>query len=399
MEFRSGRSFWRTIAPQRQLFPPFQGDARCDVVVIGGGISGVLAAHRLVEAGLDTYLVEKGEIAAESTAASTGLLQYEIDTPLCELVEKVGQASAVQAYRRGLDAIDELEELVTPFGDRVGFSRRESLYFASEPSHLGLLRQEYECRRQLGFDVRYLEREVLADISSIPAAGALQSSGDAQLDPFRFTCALLDAASGRGLTVHEHTCVTAIDHIPGGLRLTAGEGHISAAHVVFAAGYASDRYLKRRVGDAHSTYVVTSEPLNSLAGWPDGCLLWETARPYFYARQTDDGRAMIGGEDTPYHDDHERDGLVECKCELLIARFEKLFPQLPFRPAFAWAGTFAETKDGMAYIGQPPGRDREYFAIGYGGNGITASVIAADLIRDLIVGRANVDAAVFRFGR
>ena len=90
---------------------------------------------------------------------------------------------------------------------------------------------------------------------------------------------------------------------------------------------------------------------------------------------------------------------MERRAARLIARFEKLFPGVHYTPACVWAGTFGETKDGLAYLGQPAGRPRAYFALGYGGNGITFSAIAARLISDLVAGRTNADASVFRFGR
>ena len=157
--------------------------------------------------------------------------------------------------------------------------------------------------------------------------------------------------------------------------------------------------MRRSIGKLHSTYAVASQPVATCDGWPQGCLLWETARPYFYARQTADGRALIGGGDTIFSDDHQRDGLLERKKRKLIARFETLFPAIQFEPAFAWAGTFGETKDGLAYIGQMPERPAAYFALGYGGNGITFSMVASRLITDLFLGVPNDDAAVFAFGR
>ena len=81
------------------------------------------------------------------------------------------------------------------------------------------------------------------------------------------------------------------------------------------------------------------------------------------------------------------------------ARLRDLLPSIPTETAFEWTGTFAETKDGLPFIG----RDARYpgflFALGYGGNGITYSMIAAGIIRDLYLGRANADAQLFRFGR
>jgi glycine/D-amino acid oxidase-like deaminating enzyme len=72
---------------------------------------------------------------------------------------------------------------------------------------------------------------------------------------------------------------------------------------------------------------------------------------------------------------------------------------LKFKTDFGWAGAFASTKDGLPYIGSIPQRSNTYFALGFGGNGITFSVIAAQIICDLIKGKSNDDAAIFSFSR
>jgi glycine/D-amino acid oxidase-like deaminating enzyme len=369
------------------------------VLVIGGGVSGALVAERLIGEGQGTILVDRAELAAESTAASTGLLMHEVDTPLVELVEEVGEQHAVAAYRRGLAAIDEIEQLVATLGDDCGFSRRSCLQFASDLPDAVALEKEYACRQALGFDVEWLTASRLADCSSISAPAAIRSGGDAQIDPYCFTGQVLARAASRGLRLFAETEVTAVDRARTGFLAKTPRGTIRAGRIVYATGYGADEQLGRRIGERHSTYVLASEPSARFEGWPDGWLLWETARPYFYARQTSEGRILVGGEDTPYSDDHERDGLVERQTRRLAARFSRLFPRIPLEPAYAWAGTFADTSDGLAYIGSPQGRDGEYFALGYGGNGITFSMIAARTIADLIVGRASSDAEVFRFGR
>ena len=83
----------------------------------------------------------------------------------------------------------------------------------------------------------------------------------------------------------------------------------------------------------------------------------------------------------------------------LQRRFGKLFTAMPLEVAYSWGGVFAETEDGLAYIGATPEFPNGYFALGFGGNGITYSLIAAELIRDAILGRPNPDAAIFAFGR
>src|SRR5687767_14850165 len=151
MDLRSGLSYWRANERPSVEYSALSGDAKCEVVVVGGGITGAAVAYFLVREGIDTLLVDKREFAAGSTAASTGLLQYEIDTPLSKLIRKTGQAHAIHAFRRGLRAIDDIESLVTELGDRCGFSRRKTLCFASRRWHLGALKREFNCRREHGF--------------------------------------------------------------------------------------------------------------------------------------------------------------------------------------------------------------------------------------------------------
>ncbi|WP_425613412.1 NAD(P)/FAD-dependent oxidoreductase [Anatilimnocola sp. NA78] len=402
MKLRTGKPYWIAAAQPEPAIPstPLTGDTRCSLLVLGGGITGALVAYRLVQQGVDVLLIDERDFGQGSTAASTGLLQYEVDTPLQELIERVGEANAVRAYQRGLTAIDEIEQLVSELGDSCGFSRRSSLYFASSIWDRQDLERECELRKNAGFDVEFLTRPQLAEIATIHAAGAILSRGDAQIDPYRFTRQLLRSAITKGLRAHAGTKVVSVSEEDSQVVVATDHGRITADRIVYATGYATKPFLDGETsGSLHSTYAVISEPLGKIPGWPDECLLWETARPYFYARRTDDGRALIGGGDTMFSTDHERDGLVERKIEALVARFLELFPEATFTPDYAWAGTFAETKDGLAYIGQPADRPRAYFALGYGGNGITFSTIASQLIADLYLGRPNPDAEVFRFGR
>jgi glycine/D-amino acid oxidase-like deaminating enzyme len=128
-------------------------------------------------------------------------------------------------------------------------------------------------------------------------------------------------------------------------------------------------------------------------------MIWEHADPYLYMRTTDEGRVIVGGEDERFRSPVLRDRLIGKKGERLKDRFGELFPDIDFPIAFAWAGTFGETRDGLAYIGEHRDWPHAYFALGYGGNGITFGLIAAEIIRDSVLGTANDDADLFRFDR
>ena len=415
MDLHTGRPVWSVIDERSKppFYPAAEGDLHCEVLIVGGGVSGALVGSMLTQRGVDCIVVDRRMPGIGSTFASTGLLQYEVDTPLSELVDLVGRKHAVHAYRRGLAAIDDIERIVGEIDDPCAFTRRKSLYFAGRFWHHGALKREYELRRDLGFDVAWLTRGALAERTSIAAAGAMLSGGDAEIDPFRFTLALLRAAARGGLRIFGNTSVVRVEERSDEIRAETernldGErvgdaalrtATIRAKKIVWATGYETCESLPGVPGRLRSTYAAASAPVDDPPGWPERWLIWETARPYFYARRTLDGRIIIGGEDTSFSEDHVSEERTARKTAKLRRRFEKLFPQIPFQPACTWAGTFAETKDGLAYIGRLPERSNSYAALGYGGNGITFSAIAAKLIADLITDRPNEDEAVFRFGR
>lgn len=180
---------------------------------------------------------------------------------------------------------------------------------------------------------------------------------------------------------------------------TRGGFRIRGQRIVFATGYESQQYLKQNVGVLKSTFALISEPFDSFEGWPERSLIWESKRPYFYLRTTSDDRAIVGGEDVPFATAHKRDQLIARKTQKLQRRFADMFPRLDIEVTYTWAGTFGETKDGLVYIGQTPEFPHAYFALGYSGNGITFSVIAAKIIIDLHLGRPNPGADIFRFDR
>ena len=341
MDLRSGCAFWPLKNGLLASYPALDHDEVCDVAVIGGGITGALAAYRLVSDGVDTVLLDKRDIATGSTAASTSLLQYEIDTELHTLIDQVGAADAVRSYRLGLEAIAYVEGLTRSLGDACDFEWKKSLYLASQDSHLDRLRKEYECRRRFGFDVEYLDADEIDSTFGFAAPGAILSAGDAQFDVFRFTHALLAQSHRMGLRVYDRTAVTAIDRSQGRRRVvltTNRDSRVKARRIVFATGYESGQYLRQGHGSLHSTFAAVSEPMEPFPEWPERCLIWETARPYFYARTTADDRVIIGGEDAPFAGDHARPGLIRKKTAKLIRRFDSMFPGVGARTGVCLGG-------------------------------------------------------------
>ena len=141
MDLRTGLSFWPIRNGLIAAYPPLERSESCDVAVVGAGIMGALVAHRLAETGCDVVMVDRHDVALGSTAASTGLLQYETDATLTELAAQVGMERAVRSWRLGIEAIDGLEALSAQVA--CDFARRPSVYLASSRSDTRDLRAEY----------------------------------------------------------------------------------------------------------------------------------------------------------------------------------------------------------------------------------------------------------------
>jgi glycine/D-amino acid oxidase-like deaminating enzyme len=400
MDLTSAHPFWPLQDGLPAVYPSLKQDLNCEVLVLGGGITGAFVAHQLVKEGLDVLLLDKREIGRGSTAGSTALLEYEIDIPLTELAKTIGQHEAEDAYRTCRDSIGKIEAIVRELNDSCGFRRKKSVYLASRKRDAKLLREECAARTNAGIAVEYLDESALSSMFSFQRPAALLSQDAAEVDPYRLTHQLLAQACERGLRVFERTEVVKHETSQAGTASETDRGFkVTARHVVFATGYESVEFLPRHIATLKSTFAFVSRPLPSFDGWWEECLIWETARPYLYLRTTPDGRALVGGEDIPFRNPAHRNRLIPKKTEKLAACFREMFPKIDLEVAYPWAGTFAETKDGLAYIGSLPDFPRYLFALGFGGNGITYAAIAAEIIRDQLLQRPNPAARVFRFDR
>ncbi|MBA3542660.1 MAG: FAD-binding oxidoreductase [Deltaproteobacteria bacterium] len=401
MDLKSGYPFWSVKNGLLQAFPATYEDLRCDVAVVGAGITGALIADELSQHGHDVVVIEERDVGWGSSAASTALLQYEIDTHLVDLARLYGERDAVLAYQACAAAIPRLEALAAEVRD-VDFRTMHSLYYASRARHTVALQDEYALRAKHGFAVEWLDRGPLHERYRIAAPGAILSTLAACIDPYRMAYRLLARVAKSGGRVFDRTAVARLDATSRGVVLhTSHGGTVRAKHVVLAAGYGNARWLKQRVAKNRSTYAVITEPVADVAlGALERTMVWESARPYLYMRTTGDRRLLIGGEDDATDLPARRDARVLKKAGRLIEQVATLFPRLPLEFGFAWAGTFAETRDGLPYFGAHAEHgSRVHFAMAYGGNGITYSMIGAGLLRATIERRTHPLAELFSFRR
>lgn len=360
----------------------------CDALIVGGGITGSLIAERLTRQNLNVVIIDRELPGRGSTAASTSMLLWEIDRSLAQLTETYGFERASRAYLASLHAVAGLKSLVLQLGVACEMRDKDSLYLAADDTNKELL-DEHRLRQRAGLPGDFLDHRTLLDIYGIARAGAIVSPGAADADPMQLARGLLRVAVARGARVFNAEAVefdAAARSV--GVQLTNGR-QIEARSVILATGYVMPAIIHSTVQTISSSWAIATRPQPQKV-WKDGALIWENSKDYLYARTTSAGRIIIGGEDSDeIIEPDARDRLIPEKSRVLARKLAALWPVADVDIEFRWSGTFDTTRDGLPLIGPVPNAKGIYAAYGYGGNGITFSFLAAQLIGDLIAGSSS----------
>lgn len=361
---------------------------RCDVLVVGAGITGSLVAEHLTALGRQVCVVDRERAGFGSTAASTAMLLWEIDCSLSELTGYYGFERAANIYRRSLQAVAGLRSLAGELGVRVGLRGRSSLYLAAGEIGARELLAEHRLRGRAGLPGIYLDHSTLLREFAFEREAAILSPGSADADPLRLSHALIAAAVANGATILDAEAVGY--HEAGRRVIVALDGglEIEARQVVLATGYVMPDFVGSTIHSTASSWAIATPPQPPEALWRDGVLIWEASDAYLYATTTIDNRIIVGGEDEDtVIDPAERDALVPAKAEAILETLRALRPNAGAIADFVWSGAFGQTADGLPLIGRVPGRPGLFAAYGYGGNGITFSFLASRMIGRMIAGQ------------
>lgn len=371
-------------------FPPLQESLRTEVLVIGGGITGISAAHLIARSGFKVTLVERDRIGCGDTAHTTAHLTYMTDTRLSDLVKQCGEEKALLSWMAGRQAMEQIRRTVTTLDTDVDL-REMPGHFVAADSHdiereIQKLQQEEKLAMEMGFSVKFLNT---IDPTGQPG---LIFRGQMTYQPMKYLHALARAACKQGVKIYELTDVSEFSSSP---RHVVANGHriaydrvIIATHVPLQgnSGTMSATLFQSKLA-SYSTYAIAATA-------PTGILpemIWsDTAEPFHYLRvnRMTDGLAIVwGGED------HKTGQVVET-----TERFDRLEQSLALiapgsSVTHRWSGQVVETVDGLPYIGE--NEDGQFIATGFSGNGMTFGSVAAMMARDYITGKRSDYEEVF----
>jgi glycine/D-amino acid oxidase-like deaminating enzyme len=402
VKVRSKEPYWLLKNGLLNTYPSLRENIWCDVLIIGGGLTGALMAYQFASEGYKTVVIDKREVGTGSTCATTSMVQYEIDEPLYGLMDMIGKDAAIDIYKESVNCVKKLGEIVNDLHIPCGFAYKDSLHFANTVQDALGLEREIECRKVAGIKVKWLLKEEIKSRYGLNSEGGILSETAASMDAYQLTHGLMQFSIRMlGLEVYDHVTLRSVKYKDCKNIVTVHPmAQIECNHIVYATGYETHEMMggKSKIGKLLSTYVCISEPFSSLHAL-EKTIFWNTEDPYFYFRTTADNRLLIGGADEGYQNAEMRDALIDAKEDELVYKIKQKIPGIDFVADFAWAGVFGATKDTLPYIGTHPDFPNSSFMLGFGGNGITFSVMGMKILSDALAGRQNRFLEYFRFER
>jgi glycine/D-amino acid oxidase-like deaminating enzyme len=392
------RPVWWDGRDVRPVSEPLRGDRTADLVVVGGGLTGLWAAITALEAqpGRDVVVLEASHVAAGASGRNGGFFSDSLTHGLAHGVA-TWPDELPELQRLGRENVAEIVAFVHREGIAADLRLCGKTTVATRPHEVAALQAAHELAQRHGEETTFLTAEqVQADVHSATFLAGLRShGGGGLLDPLRLTTGLRDAALARGAVLHEGTEVTGLERDGGRVVCRTPHGSVRARHVVLATN--AFQPLLRRLGAYVLPvwdHVLATEPLGAAQlasiGWAENQGLTDAGNQFHYFRRTADDRILWGGYDAIYYfgngrgpDLEQRDG----SHRLLAEQFYETFPQLrDVRMTHRWAGMIDTTSRFTPVFGTAMGGAVAY-SVGFTGLGVASSRFGARVALDLLDGR------------
>ncbi|WP_386079166.1 NAD(P)/FAD-dependent oxidoreductase [Vreelandella sp. F11] len=385
-------SLWRDTASITPSFAPLSSDKTVDVAIIGGGYTGLTAAHRLAERGVHAIVVDANPIGWGASGRNGGVVSAKFRLSFPSIAQTHGMAVATAMHRLCHEAVDEVEALIQAYGlESARFTRCGNLRCAHTTKALKDISEEAEwMRREMGDDsLRCLSAgEVAEETGSKAFTGGVLGLGVGTLHPLDYVRGLAAGLNQRhGEIVFERSPATSIRRLGDGVHITTPSGEIKARQVILATNAYSDitpvsAAIKTRLVPFRSSIIATHPLPEALQNYllVKDRSYGETRRMMRWFRKVD-GRIVFGGRGAF----GKRDS--QAAFDSLQSAMVSLFPALAdIGIAYRWSGHVGMTLDALPHVGRFD--DRVCYAAGYNGAGVAMSTLLGRLAADYALGES-----------
>jgi glycine/D-amino acid oxidase-like deaminating enzyme len=392
-------AFWTEDLPAalRPDRPPLRGTTRADLVIVGGGYTGLWTALLAVtrDPGRRVVIVEANRVGWAASGRNGGFCESSL-THGPENGKNRWPDEMPQLERLGMQNLDAIEAAEADYGMDFHFERTGQLAPAIEPHELTWL-DEWRAEAAGDPDVEYLDAAaVRASVASPTYLAAMwEKRTCGLLHPARLAAELARVCEERGVVIFERSRVTALESpASGGVSIVTAEGRVDASQAVLATNVFPSLLTRNRLMTVPVyDYALMTEPLTpeqqDAIGWRDRQGIGDMANQFHYYRQSRDGRILFGGYDALYHYGRRVDPRYEDRPDVwakLASHFFTTFPQLEgLRFSHQWSGAIDTSTQFTAFFGTARG-GRVAYAAGFTGLGVGSTRFAGDVMLDLLAG-------------
>jgi glycine/D-amino acid oxidase-like deaminating enzyme len=388
--------FWLEGAPH-EVQAPLQGTVRADVVIVGGGFTGLWTAYelKLADPSIEVVILEAEEIAFGASGRNGGFAMTLLDMSLHHLLERHGAPKARAAHQAVAESVTEIGKVCELHGIDCDFHHGGLLVVSTNPSQERRVQRDVAAAEAMGLaSIRPLSKEeVRAEVRSPTYLSGLFDENCAVLDPARLSRGLKDVVMAEGVRIFEGSPVTGFETAGTKISASTQNGCVEADQLVLATNAWASRQpqFKRKVVPLY-TYVILTEPLSDETwdeiGWANRQGIEDKRNYVHYYRRTADGRILWGGRDgVVYARDkispaHDANPAVFAK---LAETLHRTFPQTRgARITHRWGGPIAITSSFVPLFGSlEPGR--VHYGLGYNGHGVAPSHLGGRILSDLVL--------------
>lgn len=371
------QSLWLATREQKN-FPSLSGDIETDFAIVGGGITGIVAAWLLSQAGHRVIVLEAHRVGGGETGHTTAHLTEQVDAGFLSIEKEHGAEAARLACRAGREAIDTIERICAAEGIDCDFERLPAFLYATDNKGAEALREETEAARRAGISASWTEQVPLP----YATAGAMRIERQAQFHPLRFVRSLAERLPEGTARIFESTRVVNVEDGAPALVRTE-HGTVRARQVLVTANVpVNQRGLLQTKLTAYRTYAIASRLTTPI----ERALFWDDEDPYHYVRtwsSNGDTWIIIGGEDHRTGSETDTDSRFENVAEWARPRFAIPPPEL------RWSGQIIEPPDGLPYIGRNSLSEHVWVASGYSGQGMTFGTFSGSMLSELTQGNTS----------
>ncbi len=385
MRTRYGAPPWGQDVPASRVpsFPRFRGDHTADVVIIGGGLTGSVAAYMCASAGLKTILLEADRIGRGQTMRGAGVMSPEPGPLFRTVVGQHGLRAArliFDTWRTGaLDGVALLKRLRV----KCDVEPRD-LFMAVSAHNEREFRREHDARLDAGLNAAWLVRKQMASRMKLEAAGGLKMRDAFALNPYRACIGIIAAASAKRAACHEKSAVRKVRFTRKYAEVLTDGGKIRTAKVIVATGSLTEVYkpLQRHLDDRASYMVLTEPmpaPMRKALGDPR-VLLRELEGLSLQIGSRDD-RLLISGGDQAATPAKQREAALVQRTGALMYEVLTRYPAISgLRPELGWDAPYGQTADGLMYIGAHRNYPHHVFAVGGHPASVTGAFVAGRVL-------------------